>query len=115
MVPPSPGHGTALVGGWNAERGASGNTDELPEGDAADRAAAQLDMLTSESIGQLEVADDLVNGVAESERPAVRALITQLHSHGIVKGYANGNAVPLPHATHLRFLVGGTETITLDD
>ena len=113
-VPPSPGgNGMALVGGWNAERGADGNDVELPEGPEADAAAAVLDMLTSDRIGELLVWGTLKGEIPAERQAKAEEIIAMLHSHALVKGYSGGNAVPLHAASHLRFLVGGDETVAM--
>ena len=113
-MPPSPGgNSMALVGGWNAERGADGNDVELPEGPEADAAAAVLDMLTSDRLGELLVWGTLKGEIPAERQAKAEEIIAMLHSHTLVKGYSGGNAVPLHAASHLRFLVGGDETVAM--
>ena len=115
-IPPSPGGaGMAHVGGWNAERGADGNGAELPEGTEADAAAAVLDMLTSDRLGALLTWCTLKGEIPVERQAKAEEIIALLHSHGLVKGYSGGNAVPLHAASHLRFLVGGDETVTMEE
>ena len=116
-MPPSPGgvHSVTLVGGWNAERGAVGNDAELPAGDEADSAAAILDTLTSEQVGSLLMFSELSASVPEEKLLKVKEIIAALHSNGLVKGYHGGSAVPLNDASHLRFIVGGNETVIMEE
>ena len=116
-MPPSPGgvHGVTLVGGWNAERGAVGNDAELPAGGEADSAAALLDTLTSEKVGSLLMFSELSASVPEENLPKVKEIIAALHSNGLVKGYHGGSAVPLNDASHLRFIIGGNETMIMEE
>jgi hypothetical protein len=37
------------------------------------------------------------------------------HSNGLVKGYHGGSAVPLNDASHLRFIIGGNETMIMEE
>lgn len=106
-MPPSPAHPPGpCVAGWNAARGTIG-IPHLPA-DAVE-AAAGLAMLVCDRVGVLQALDTLVREVAPEARDATRAVITVLYEAGLVKCYSGGNAVPLPHATHLRFLDAGAD------
>ena len=72
-------------------------------------AAAGLAMLVCDRVGALQAHDTLLREVAPEARDATRAIITVLYDAGLVKCYSGGNAVPLPHATHLRFLDAGAD------
>ena len=66
-------------------------------------------MLVCDRAVVLQALDTLVREVAPEVRDATRAVITVLYEAGLVKCYRGGNAVPLPHATHLRFLDAGAD------
>ena len=57
----------------------------------------------------------LKGGIPVERQAKAEAIIALLHSHGLVKGYSGGNAVPVHAASHLRFLVGGDETMTMEE
>ena len=81
----------------------------------ADAAAAILDMLTSDRLGSLLAIGDLKTEIPVEHQAKAEEVIAMLHSHSLVKGYHGGSAVPLTSASHLRFIVGGNETVTMEE
>ena len=72
-------------------------------------------MLTSDRLGALLTWCTLKGEIPVERQAKAEEIIALLHSQGLVKGYSGGNAVPLHAASHLRFLVGGDETVTMEE
>ena len=70
-------------------------------------------LFVCESIGELLVWGTLKGEIPAERQAKAEEIIAMLHSHALVKGYSGGNAVPLHAASHLRFLVGGDETVAM--